>query len=336
MPDPCKIRHTLSMPLDPGVRRTMDPAELHRQREAGRQLLAEAVGYGVATLVGLIGWAMFFRRIPFQMALVLLGMVAVPAGRAWHRWYEWQKTQPGGEWLHPDRLAEIQQQAVKAMADAAKSRAWLTRGLIACIAVPSAFEVFVGVDHAVRVASVEPHAIFDGEWWRLLTGTYLHGSFYHFIGNMGALLVYGSILEAKTARLRLPLVYLMSALGGSIASAVMPPDIPSVGASGGIVGLIGYLYVFARRQEVKFPAAFRGATASIFAGLITAGALGYWYIDNPGHAGGALTGMLLAGLMVDRARSWGEELPLPFLDLLGWLAAATIVAGAVVTCMAMI
>jgi membrane associated rhomboid family serine protease len=324
------------MPLEPGVRRTMNPAELQRQREAGQQLLAEAVGYGFATVVGLIAWVMFFRRIPFKVALVLLGMVAVPAGRAWHRWWEWQQTQPGGEWLHPDRLAQMQQQAVKAMADAAKAHAWATRGLIACIAVPSAFEVFVGVDHAVRVASVEPIAIFGGEWWRLLTGTYLHGSLYHFMGNMGALLVYGSILESRTSRLRLPLVYLMSALGGSIASAVMPPDIPSVGASGGIVGIIGYLYLFSRRQDVKFPAAFRAATASIFAGLVTAGALGYWYIDNPGHAGGALTGLLLAGLIVDRARSWGEELPLPFLDLLGWLAAAVIVAGAVVTCLAML
>ncbi len=325
------------MPLDPGVRRTMDPAELQRQRDTGQQLLAEAIGYGIATVVGLIGWAILFRRIPLQIALLLLGMVAVPAGRAWRQWWQWRQTQPGGEWMHPDRLNEMQQQAVKAMADAAKTRAWMTRGLIACIAVPSAFEVFVGVDHAVRAASVEPYAIFDaGEWWRLLGGTYLHGSLYHFMGNMGALLVYGSILETKTSRLRLPLVYLMSALGGSILSAIMPPDTPSVGASGGIVGVIGYLYVFSRRQDVKFPAAFRGATASVFAGLIIAGATGFWYIDNPGHAGGALTGMLLAGLMVDRARSWGEELPLPFLDLLGWLSGAVLVAGAVVTCMAML
>jgi membrane associated rhomboid family serine protease len=324
------------MPLDPGVRRTMDPAELQRQRDTGQQLLAEAVGYGLATLGGLVAWAAFFRRIPVQVGLVLIGMVAVPAGRAWRRWWQWRQTQPGGEWMHPDRLAEIQQQTVKAMADAARSRAWMTRGLIACIAVPSAFEVFVGVDHAVRVASVEPRAILDGDGWRLLGGTYLHGSLYHFMGNMGALLVYGSILESKTSPLRLPLVYLMSALGGSIASVVVPPEIPSVGASGGIVGVIGYLYVFSRRQEVMFPAAFRGATASVFIGLITAGALGYWYIDNPGHAGGALTGVLLAGLMVDRARSWGEELPLPFLDLLGWVAAAVLVAGAIVTCMAML
>ena len=87
---------------------------------------------------------------------------------------------------------------------------------------------------------------------------------------------------------------------------------------------------------MKVPAAFRGATASVFVGLMTAGALGFWYIDNPGHAGGALTGLLLAGLIVDRAQSWGEELPLPFLDLLGWLAMAVLIAGSAITCLAVL
>jgi membrane associated rhomboid family serine protease len=193
--------------------------------------------------------------------------------------------------------------------------------------------LFVGPETAVARASVDALAVRGGDWVRLLTGTYLHGSLYHFAGNMGTLLVYGAILESKTSRLRMPLVYLLSALGGSLLSVVMPPDVPSVGASGGIVGVIAYLFLFSRRQAVKFPAAFRGATATVFVGLFTAGALGFWYIDNPGHAGGALTGLVLAGLTVDTARNFGQEIELPLLDLLGWIAAAVIVAGAGVTCL---
>lgn len=324
------------MPLVPGARRTLDPVALQHQRRVGRALLREAFGYGLLTIGGLVVWVFFRTHIPFHFALMALGAVAVPAGKAIQRWYEWRKTQPGGEWLDPEQLNQMQQQTVRMLADAARSRAWFTRGLVACIAVPSVLEVFVGVDRAVAVASVDPAAIFGGEWWRLLGGTYLHGSVYHFTGNMGALLVYGSILESKTSRLRLPLVYLMSALGGSIASAILPPDVPSVGASGGIVGVIAYLYFFARRQEVRFPAAFQGAMASVFAGLITAGALGFWYIDNPGHAGGALAGFGLATLIVDRAQSWTEEVPLPLLDLLGWIACAALVGGSVVTSMALL
>jgi len=148
---------------------------------------------------------------------------------------------------------------------------------------------------------------------------------------MGTLFVFGSILESKESRTRLPLVYLLSALGGAVASVMIPPDVPSVGASGGIVGIIGYLFLFSRRQDVKFPAMFRGATASVFVGLITAGALGFWYIDNPGHAGGALTGYILAAIMVDPARTFGEETGTPLLDLLGWAATAALIIGAILT-----
>jgi hypothetical protein len=101
----------------------------------------------------------------------------------------------------------IQQAALNALSDAARGRAWITRLLVVCIAVPSILEVFVGLDNAVARASVDPVAIRAGEWWRLLTGHVsctAATSTSH--GNMTALLLYGSILETKTSRYRLPLV----------------------------------------------------------------------------------------------------------------------------------
>jgi len=228
---------------------------------------------------------------------------------------------------------EIQQAALNALKDAARGRAWITRLLVVCVAVPSILELFVGVDNAVARASVEPVAIRAGEWWRLLTGTYLHGSYVHFTGNMTALLLYGSILEAKTSRYRLPLVYLLSCLGGSFLSAVIPPDVPSIGASGGIVGIIGYLFLYSRRRQELFPEGFRAATAAVFVSLITMGAIGFWYIDNPGHAGGALMGIMLAALLVDQALSYGGEISLPIIDFFGIVSLAVLVGGSVVTTM---
>jgi len=312
-------------------RREKLPEFLHRTNL--REFQSKSILYSLATLVGIATWINFRETIPFQVAFPLVGAAALEAARSIYRWQQWKQAHPHEDLVHPDRVAELQQQAVKVMSDAAKSRAWFTRAIIACIAVPSILELVVGLEQAVEVASVEPVSIRGGEWWRLLGGTYLHGSYYHFAGNMGALLVYGSILESKTSRLRLPLVYLLSAVGGSLLSVVVPPDVPSIGASGGVVGVIAYLFLFSRRQAVRFPAAFRGATLSVFIGLITAGALGFWYIDNPGHAGGALTGLFLAGLVVDTARNFGGEIDLPLLDLLGWAAMAVIVAGAAVTSM---
>jgi hypothetical protein len=75
----------------------------------------------------------------------------------------------------------------------------------------------------------------------------------------------------------------------------------------------------------------------VFVGLITAGAAGFWFIDNAGHAGGALTGLALAALTVDAARNFGEEeVHLPILDFFGWIACAVLIAGAVVTSLALL
>jgi len=297
----------------------------------------KAIAYSLATIAALGLYLAFRKDVPLKAAWFLIAALGLEAGKNIKRWWEWEQENPRAGRMHPDRVAEIQQETVKVLSDAAKARAWFTRGIIACIAIPSVLEVFTGLDHAVAVASVDRVAVEGGAWWRLLSGTYLHGSLYHFIGNMSALFLYGSILESKTSPLRLPLVYLLSCLGGSFASVALPPDVQSVGASGGVVGIIGYLFLFSRRQEVKFPAAFRGATASVFVGLITAGLAGFWFIDNAGHAGGALTGIVLAALIVDAARNFGEEeVHLPILDFFGWIASAILIAGAVVTSLALL
>jgi membrane associated rhomboid family serine protease len=275
----------------------------------------------------------------FHFIWVVIAGLAIDAAKHFRQWQEEQSARQTAA-LYRQRAVkpseEIQQAALQALTDAARGRAWITRLIVLCISVPSILEVFVGVDHAVAVASVEPVAIRAGEWWRLLSGTYLHGSYYHYAGNLSALLLYGSILETKTSRYRLPLVYLLSCLGGSYLSFLIPPDVPSIGASGGIVGIIGYLFFFSRRRDEKFPAGFRAATASVFVGLITAGAIGFWYIDNPGHIGGALTGIILAALLVDQAMSWGEEISLPVLDFFGIASIAVLIGGAIVTSMALL
>jgi membrane associated rhomboid family serine protease len=266
--------------------------------------------------------------------------VAIDALRNFRLWEEQREAkQPLALYRsHSTKPTEaIQQAALKALSDAAKGHAWITRLIVVCISVPTFLELFVGADHAVAVASVESGAILrGGEWWRLLSGTYLHGSYYHYIGNITAFLLYGSILETKTSRYRLPLVYLLSCLGGSFLSVITPPDVPSIGASGGIVGVIGYLFLFSRRRNERFPEGFRAATAAVFIGLITMGLINFWFIDNAGHAGGALTGIVLAALLVDQALSYGEEIALPIVDFLGMISLAILVAGSVVTTVALL
>jgi membrane associated rhomboid family serine protease len=292
----------------------------------------KAVVYSFLTVSAAV--AALATGMSFQVAAPLIGFPGVEAAKHIRHWIEWRREHPNRERIHPEQRRQLEQHTVQLMSDAVKGRAWVTWTVIASVAIPSALQLVVGLERSVALASVDPRPILEGAWWRLLGGTYLHGSIQHFMGNMGALLVYGAILESKTSRLRLPLVYLLTCLVGSAASVLAPPDhIPSIGASGGVVGVIAYLFLFSRRQAVKFPAAFRGATATVFFGLIAAGAFGFWHIDNAGHAGGALMGFVLAGLMVDTARNFIGEPELPILDLLGWVALLAIVAGAVQTSM---
>jgi membrane associated rhomboid family serine protease len=217
------------------------------------------------------------------------------------------------------------------MTRAGLKSAWFTFGIIACLVIIYGAQMLIGLERSIALAAVEPAAIRGGEWIRLLTGTYLHGSTYHLVGNVLAMRAYGAILEAKVPRARIALVYLLSCLGGSVASVMTPPDVPSVGASGGIVGVLGYLFVQVRRQPRVFPPAFKRVTASIFTGLIVSGALGFWFIDNAGHAGGAITGMFIAMLTVDSAESTPPQLDQPLFDLLGIIASAAILVGAALT-----
>ena len=217
------------------------------------------------------------------------------------------------------------------MTRAGLKSAWFTFGIIGCLGAVYGVQLLVGLDRSIALASVEPVAIRSGEWIRLLTGTFLHGSAYHVGGNVLAMRAYGAILESKVPRARIALVYLLSCLGGSVASVIVPPDVPSVGASGGIVGVLGYLFVQVRRQPKVFPASFKRFTVSVFIGLIVTGALGFWFIDNAGHAGGALTGMFIAMLTVDAAESTPPELDQPLFDLLGIIAGAILLFGTAVT-----
>jgi len=91
-------------------------------------------------------------------------------------------------------------------------------------------------------------AVADGEYYRLLTAAFLHGGLLHLLFNMLALYLLGPGLEAALGRVRFLALYLLSALGGSVASyALASPIQPSLGASGAIFGLFGATLVISRR-----------------------------------------------------------------------------------------
>ena len=174
--------------------------------------------------------------------------------------------------------------------------------LTGCISLVAAVQVIVffipNINSSIETAGVVKPLIWKGEIWRLLTGTLLHGNLIHFMFNIFAIYVLSKLVEITTHRIYVPIVFIFTALCGSIASLLLIPDVTSVGASGGIMGLLGFLFVTARNNQHLFPQShqkmlLKGAIYTLFAGL-----LAYRVIDNPAHIGGFLGGILLAWLLI--------------------------------------
>ena len=87
-------------------------------------------------------------------------------------------------------------------------------------------------------------AVSEGDWWRLVTAMFLHGSLLHLMFNMLALYWLGTIIEQALGTPRFLLVYFVSGLAGSTGALWMSSALAvTVGASGAIFGLIGALLI---------------------------------------------------------------------------------------------
>ena len=132
-----------------------------------------------------------------------------------------------------------------------------------------------------------------GEWWRLLTGAFLHGSFLHIAFNMYVLFVLGPTLERVLGHVRFLMLYLLAALGGGVASyAFSDMRTVSVGASGAIFGLMGALIVAGRRLKYDIKQVVILLAVNVVIGFMAPG------VDWRAHLGGLATGAAVAAVFV--------------------------------------
>jgi len=135
-----------------------------------------------------------------------------------------------------------------------------------------------------------------GEWWRLFTAPLLHGNLLHFLMNASALLYLGKRVEVFARWPHVSLVFLFASCVGGEASARLLAA-PSVGASGGLMGWLGFLLVFETLHKRLVPRRARRRLAAGVAMTAVIGLFGYKYIDNAAHAGGLIAGMLYAAIV---------------------------------------
>ncbi|MDD5491853.1 MAG: rhomboid family intramembrane serine protease [bacterium] len=153
-----------------------------------------------------------------------------------------------------------------------------------------------------------------GEYWRLISAVFLHGSFDHLLGNSIILYILGLAFEHAFGSAKTAILYLLSGLTASLLSVTMSPG-PSVGASGAIFGLWGALIVFLYKHKDKI--IMRNdrikTVLLIWAGYEILGGFLNPYIDNFAHIGGFLGGMAITLFMAPIILGKTDKGPLPLI-----------------------
>ena len=132
----------------------------------------------------------------------------------------------------------------------------------------------------------------DGEYWRLLGSAFLHIGLLHLAGNLLALAIVGPALERVFGWWRFLAIYLVSALGGSVAVYLFGSPFGAVaGASGAIYGLFAATLIVVRKLGLDA----RFMVLAVVLNFAVSFAPG---ISLLGHLGGFVTGGLLTLAMV--------------------------------------
>ena len=163
------------------------------------------------------------------------------------------------------------------------------------------------------------------QYSHLITSMFLHGSWMHLLGNMWFFWLFGNNIEDSMTRPRFVAFYLLTGLGAALAQTFANPasEIPMVGASGAISGVMGaYLVLFPKVKVYTIvPLGFFIQTFALpawvmliywmflqFAGGITSvlaeqgGGVAFW-----AHIGGFVAGVVLVKVFENRKRAMAHS-----------------------------
>jgi membrane associated rhomboid family serine protease len=178
----------------------------------------------------------------------------------------------------------------------------LTRVLVAINVIAYVWEKLTGALDSN--AALEAHGgllgtdVMAGEWWRIFTSAFLHGSEMHILFNMIALWQVGTFVELIFGTPRMALIYFFAMIGSGVAVTYLTPNDVTIGASGAIFGLFGALAVAGFRLGERGRDMMRQTTGIIVINLVI-GFLPGLNISMAGHVGGLVVGTL-CGLVLFR------------------------------------
>ena len=141
-----------------------------------------------------------------------------------------------------------------------------------------------------------------GQWWRLLTATFVHVGIIHIGTNMWCLWNLGLLGEPLLGGFGMAAVYVLTGMAGNLLSSAVEPGVVGAGASGAVFGIAGVLILLLNSPHLPFPRAelrrlrrsvIYFAVINLAIGASTLLYAGGIKIDNMAHLGGFLSGMAM-------------------------------------------
>jgi membrane associated rhomboid family serine protease len=300
---------------------------LAEQKRSIRKKAWWALGIGGFVVLVHIGWLLFFAMLGadpdfsvlFRSIFFILGLFGFAAG-AYGLYYARKLS-----------LADLTPTA-EAIEFAQRSTAvtpYYTMILLGSIIAVFVAQMSVGFEESILAAGfVRSSIIENGEYWRLLTAGALHINVLHIFLNGNALYGLGGLVEYLSDRAHLAIVFVLSVVVGCGASLLLGPVERAAGASGGIMGVFGYLLIYAYRRKQQLPPGFLRSLLINVAFIAGFGIIAYQIVDNFAHAGGFLAGAVYAFVQVPRDLAADPRKSSSITNTLGIIAIAIYIAEA--------
>ena len=184
---------------------------------------------------------------------------------------------------------------------------WLLTATLLAVAATISLAVGETSDLGVlmRAGALVRGVVAAGEWWRLIACVFVHVGGLHLLLNAAGMFILGRLAEDLFGSARMIAIFAAAGIAGAVASYLASPAGISAGASGGIFGLLGAVFVEITWHRQRYRAAWK---RGLWGGLavVTVAQLGYGFvypmIDQWAHGAGLAAGAVFGVVLSPTAR----------------------------------
>jgi len=160
------------------------------------------------------------------------------------------------------------------------------------------FTISFNLEIQYLFVQINYYVIYELELWRLITAMFIHGDILHLFSNMIGLLLFGATLENNLSKFKFLAIYFISGLIGNIFSLILLPiNTISLGASGGVFGLIGAAFVLIAMEKDRSLILIGVIYLSYFIFTSLAPGINLW-----AHLFGLLIGILFGYIFISKKK----------------------------------